>query len=92
MNATSRPVPNPVVVLREEADQWAILFNPDTGDAAGINPVGLAIWKLLDGTLDVAAAHLAVRKQFADAPEASADQVRSFLAELQAMGFATVED
>ncbi len=34
------PVANPSVVLREEFDNRAILFDPDTGDAFGINPVG----------------------------------------------------
>jgi len=38
-----------LVVLREEFDDWAVLFNPETADAVGINPVGVAIWKLLDG-------------------------------------------
>jgi hypothetical protein len=43
------PVAKSVVVLREEFDEWAVLYNPDTADAVGINPVGVAIWKLLDG-------------------------------------------
>ena len=40
---------NPSVVLREEFDDWAILFNPDSANAVGINPVGVAVWKLMDG-------------------------------------------
>jgi len=40
---------NPLVVLREEFDDWAILFDPDTGNAFGINPIGVLIWKHLDG-------------------------------------------
>ena len=38
------PVANPLIVLREEFDDWAVLFNPDTGAAAGINSMGVAIW------------------------------------------------
>ncbi len=45
-----RPIANPLIVLREEFDDWAILFDPDTGDAVGLNPVGVLIWKLLDGS------------------------------------------
>ncbi len=30
----------PVADLREEFDDWAVLFNPDTAQAVGINPVG----------------------------------------------------
>jgi hypothetical protein len=27
------PIANPLIVLREEFDDWAILFDPDTGSA-----------------------------------------------------------
>ncbi len=30
MESTERPLVNPGVVLREEFDDWAVLFNPDT--------------------------------------------------------------
>ena len=46
----SRPIANPLIVLREEFDDWAILFDPDTGSGFGLNPVGVFIWKLLDGS------------------------------------------
>ena len=50
----SRPIADPAVVLREEFDDWAVLFAPDTGNAVGLNPTGVAIWKLLDGRRTVA--------------------------------------
>jgi len=40
---------NPLIVLREEFDDWAILFDPDTGNTFCINPLGVLIWKNLDG-------------------------------------------
>ncbi len=40
---------NPVVVLREEFDDWAVLYNPDSASAVGINPIGVFIWKTVDG-------------------------------------------
>jgi SynChlorMet cassette protein ScmD len=46
---TNKPLANPLVVLREEFDDWAILFDPDTGHAYGLNPVSVFIWKHLDG-------------------------------------------
>ncbi|MHB9098409.1 MAG: PqqD family peptide modification chaperone, partial [Syntrophales bacterium] len=49
MNQSDRPIANPIVVLREEFDDWAVLFNPDTADAVGTNPVGVAVWKRMDG-------------------------------------------
>ncbi|NTV00789.1 MAG: PqqD family peptide modification chaperone, partial [Methanoregulaceae archaeon] len=46
---TSRPIRHPHIVLREEFDDWGLLFDPDQGIAYGINPVGIFIWKQLDG-------------------------------------------
>jgi hypothetical protein len=36
-------------VLREEFDDWAVLFDPDTGHGFGLNPAGVYVWKLLNG-------------------------------------------
>jgi SynChlorMet cassette protein ScmD len=82
-----RPVPNPVVVLREEFDDWAVLFNPDTADAVGINPVGVAVWKLMDGERDLDEIVGRIRKRFADVPEAADDEISAFLDELAERGF-----
>jgi SynChlorMet cassette protein ScmD len=46
---TEKPIANPYVVLREEFDDWAILFNPDTGHGFGLSPTAVYVWKLLDG-------------------------------------------
>ena len=46
---TDKPQANPLIVLREEFDDWAVLFDPDTGKAFGLNPVGVFIWQRLDG-------------------------------------------
>ncbi|RPJ86136.1 MAG: PqqD family peptide modification chaperone, partial [Acidobacteria bacterium] len=49
MKQIDKPIANPIVVLREEFDDWAVLFNPDTAEAVGTNPVGVAVWKRMDG-------------------------------------------
>ena len=49
MSDDKKPKVNPTVVLREEFDDWAILFDPDTNVTLGINPMGVYIWKCLDG-------------------------------------------
>lgn len=49
MRKDKNPIANPLIVLREEFDDWAILFDPETGNAFGINPVGVLVWKRLDG-------------------------------------------
>ena len=54
MEQGNKIVANPSLVLREEYDDWAILFDPDTADAFGLNPISVFIYKRLDGskTLD----------------------------------------
>ena len=46
-----KPVANSQIVFREEFDDWAVLFDPDTGDSFGMNPLSAFIWKHLDGKL-----------------------------------------
>ena len=33
------PIANSTIVFREEFDDWAILFDPDTNETLGMNPV-----------------------------------------------------
>ena len=47
-------VANPKVVLREEFDNSAILFDPETGNTFGINPIGVIVWKHLNGLNNLA--------------------------------------
>ena len=42
-------IANPFVVLREEFDDLAVLFDPDTGNTFGVNQIGVLVWKHLDG-------------------------------------------
>lgn len=87
MNAKGCPVADPVVVLREEFDDWALLFNPDTRDTVGIDPVGVQIWKLMDGTHDVSMVVAEIRERFSDVPETVADDVQAFIDDLVERGF-----
>lgn len=82
---------NPVVVLREEFDDWAVMYNPDTAAATGVNPVGVAIFKLLDGNHTLAQIVAAVKREFSDVPEQVEEEVRVFVARLVANGYATCE-
>ena len=76
------PIVNPNIVLREEFDDWAVLFDPDTANAVGVNPVGVAIWKRLDGkhTLDQIARE--IRETFTDPTEKVEEDVAAFLQQL----------
>jgi SynChlorMet cassette protein ScmD len=82
------PVANPSVVLREEFDDWAILFDPDTGDAFGINPVGVFIWKRLDGLRSTQDILKELRKDYEDVSEEAELQLEEFIQEIVEKGFA----
>ena len=49
MSETGKPIINPQAILREEFDDWAILFDPVSCTGYGLNPVSVFIWKRLDG-------------------------------------------
>ena len=91
MNPTDRPIANPVVVLREEFDDWAVLFNPDTAAAAGINPVGVAIWKQLDGRRSITEIAVEIQNAFKDTPAAVSSEIEGFINQLDKNGFAGLE-
>ncbi len=91
MNAVAKPVVNPAVVLREEFDDWAILFNPDTANAVGINPVGIAVWKLLDGKHDLSSIVAAVEEEFDEVPAFATEHLGEFVEDLIKQGFAGYE-
>ncbi|HRY61254.1 MAG TPA: PqqD family peptide modification chaperone [Candidatus Fermentibacter sp.] len=40
---------NPDVVLREEDEDGALLFNPDTSEVRVLNATGLFVWRMCDG-------------------------------------------
>jgi len=90
MQDHNKPVPlaKSSVVLREEFDTWAILFDPDTGDAFGVNPVGVFIWKRLDGLRSIHDILKELRKGYEDVSEEAEEQVKGFIQEIVGKGFA----
>jgi SynChlorMet cassette protein ScmD len=91
MNQTDRPIANPIVVLREEFDDWAVLFNPETADAVGTNPVGVAVWKRMDGTKSLADIVLEIKNRFEDTPDAAFKEIAAFVNTLAENGFVGLE-
>lgn len=88
MNSDARPRINPEIVLRQESDDWALLFDPDTGAVFGLHPVSVLIWKLLDGRHTVDEILDRVRGRFIDVPDDSANHIREFIEDLVARGLA----
>lgn len=87
MNQMDTPIANPNVVLREEFDDWAVLFNPDTGDAEGINPVGVAVWKRMDGQRNLTEIVAEINDSFDDVPGTAIDEISVFIGTLAEHGF-----
>ena len=85
------PVANPLIVLREEFDDWAILFDPDTGNAFGLNPTGVFIWKLLDGKHGADDIIRRLREEADEVPEDAIEHARQFIASLEQQGLVGYE-
>jgi SynChlorMet cassette protein ScmD len=85
-NTEKTIIANPMIVLREEFDDWAILFDPDTGNTFGLNPIGVLIWKHLDGhhTLDEITEK--IRGAAEDVPSDVADHVQDFVLNAAKLG------
>jgi len=62
-------VKNPDIVLREEDEGGALLFNPDTGAVRLLNLTGLVIWKLCDGKHDLKSITEELSQSFETGPE-----------------------
>ncbi len=85
------PLTNPEIIFREEFDDWAILFDPDSGKAFGLNPVGALIWKCLDGKQSLDALEEKIKESFSDIPEDMESHLKDFLKDLVDKGFAGYE-
>ena len=74
---------NPNIVLREEYDDWAVLFDPDTGNTCGVSPTGVFIWKQLDGQKSKADILQALGDACDDQlPETAGDDYDAFIQQL----------
>ncbi len=85
------PRVNPQVILREEFDDFSVLFDPDTGDGYGLNRVGVFIWKLLDGTNDLQTIKQKVSESFQHASDDVDNEVEQFLGDLVENGLVGYE-
>jgi SynChlorMet cassette protein ScmD len=86
-----KPLANPLIVLREEFDDWAILFDPDKGNAYGLNPISVFIWQRLDGKHNVGDILAAIKTSYGEVPEEAEGHVREFIDHLMEKGLAGFE-
>lgn len=78
---------NRQVVLREEFDDWALLFDPDTGKVCGVNPVGVRVWKMIDGMRTLQDISRMIRDAYPDAPDSVEEDVAAFLNDIAEKGY-----
>jgi SynChlorMet cassette protein ScmD len=83
------PTVNPSIVLREESDNWAILFDPDKNHVLGINPMGVCIWKWLDGRTSIGDIIERLRLERDDMPGDAEDHIKEFIKDLIERGLAS---
>ena len=88
MTTNDKPIANPLIVLREEFDDWALLFDPDSGHAFGLNPVSVFIWRRLDGNHTVTDILTEMQDQFADVPPEAETHIQEFIDDLKSKGLA----
>ena len=91
MDQTDKPIANPIVVLREEFDDWAVLYNPDTAEAVGTNPVGVAVWKRMDGKNSIEEIVSEIKNSFEDTPDTVSEEIATFVNTLAESGFVGLE-
>ncbi|HDL89468.1 MAG TPA: SynChlorMet cassette protein ScmD [Thermodesulforhabdus norvegica] len=75
-------VVNPSIVLREESDEWALLFEPDSGKTFVLNPVSVFIWKCLDGKHTIDDITEKLRAECKEVPDNADEAVKLFIEEL----------
>lgn len=89
----NKPIANQMIVLREDFDDWAILFDPDTAEGYTINPVGVFIWKKLDGKHTIDDIVKLLKENCEDIPDLQqlAEDVKEFIGDLVNRGLAGYE-
>jgi SynChlorMet cassette protein ScmD len=83
-----KPIANPSIVLREEFDDWALLYDPDTGEVFGLNPTGVFIWKCLDGKHTIQDIIKETKENCDNVPDDVNSHVTDFITELIKRGLA----
>jgi len=91
MSEVRKPLANPLIVLREEFDDWAILFDPDTGHAFGLNPVSVFIWRRLDGKHTVQDILEELKACCSEVPAEAEAHLQEFIEELSRNGLVGYE-
>jgi PqqD family protein of HPr-rel-A system len=82
----SRLVANPHMVLREEDDDYALLYDPESGAVRVLNSTAAAIWNLLNGRRTLTEVMAALKKQFENLDSQAEDQLLKLINDLLRAG------
>ncbi|MDY6973811.1 MAG: PqqD family peptide modification chaperone [Thermodesulfobacteriota bacterium] len=83
-----RYIRNPDVILSEEDEDGALIFNPDTDQVRVLNHTAFFIWQLCNGSKDMAGIVSAVKEAFEAVPEGQVTgQTEDFVNEMVGAGF-----
>ena len=80
------PFLNPEIVYREDFDDWAVLFDPDTAETYGLEDVGKFVWKQIDGKKTVEDIVKLLPEEFDGITEEAAEDVEKFLNSMEEKG------
>lgn len=86
------PIPLPQISLREEFDDWALLYNPDNGESVGLTPTGVTIWRSLVEGKDLPGIIQALTDEYESVPGDLSEDIRAFGDQIVRAGFATTGD
>ena len=86
-SSLSQPKVNPAIVLREEFENHAFLYDPDTGHTYGLNPVGALVWKSLDSGCAIGQIAEKLNGVFDTGPSFVIEDLKVFLSDLKERGF-----
>jgi len=79
-------IADPNLVLREEEDDAALLFDPETGSVRVLNATAVAVWKLLDGKRDLVQIMAVLNQEFEGLDADAKQQVMELLEQLLSIG------
>ncbi len=83
---------NPRVAFRQLEDGTGVLLHLDSTNYHGVNGVGALIWCLLDSPRTLGELVMELRSQLNDPPPNLADDVRTFLGDLEQRDLVSLSD
>jgi hypothetical protein len=84
--ATAHPRRHPDTAFRQIGDEGGLVVLPGRAEVKVLNPVGIAVFSLLDGSRDLDTLAATIAEEFEIELAAAREDVATFLTELQREG------